>query len=84
VLERIGPLDERFEVGFFEDDVLCVRAREVGFRLVAGSSQSSGISQHAPIRLIRLVLHLQDIEGKGRRMPAARLGLCPEGRSPWQ
>jgi GT2 family glycosyltransferase len=34
VLERIGPFDERFDMGFFEDDDLCVRAREAGFRLV--------------------------------------------------
>jgi GT2 family glycosyltransferase len=33
VLERIGSLDERFGIGFFEDDDLCVRAREAGFQL---------------------------------------------------
>ena len=34
VLDQIGPLDERYGLGFFEDDDLCVRAREAGFRLV--------------------------------------------------
>jgi GT2 family glycosyltransferase/predicted Zn-dependent protease len=34
VLERIGRLDERYGIGFFEDDDLCVRAREAGFRLL--------------------------------------------------
>jgi GT2 family glycosyltransferase len=34
VLDRIGILDERFGIGFFEDDDLCVRAREAGFRLL--------------------------------------------------
>ncbi len=34
VLQRIGPLDQRFGLGFFEDDDLCVRAREAGFGLV--------------------------------------------------
>jgi GT2 family glycosyltransferase/Tfp pilus assembly protein PilF len=34
VLERVGPFDNRFGTGFFEDDDLSVRAREAGFRLV--------------------------------------------------
>jgi GT2 family glycosyltransferase/Tfp pilus assembly protein PilF len=35
VLEQVGRLDERYGLGFFEDDDLCVRVREAGFRLVA-------------------------------------------------
>jgi glycosyltransferase involved in cell wall biosynthesis len=34
VWEKIGGLDETFGVGFFEDDDLCIRARQAGFRLV--------------------------------------------------
>jgi GT2 family glycosyltransferase/predicted Zn-dependent protease len=34
VFDRIGRFDERFGVGFFDDDDLCLRAREAGFRLV--------------------------------------------------
>jgi GT2 family glycosyltransferase len=34
LLEDIGPLDERFEVGMFEDDDLSRRVREAGFRVV--------------------------------------------------
>jgi glycosyltransferase involved in cell wall biosynthesis/predicted Zn-dependent protease len=33
VFEKLGALDERFGLGFFEDDDLSVRAREAGFRL---------------------------------------------------
>jgi GT2 family glycosyltransferase/tetratricopeptide (TPR) repeat protein len=33
VLESVGNLDERFGLGFFDDDDLCVRAREAGFGL---------------------------------------------------
>lgn len=33
-LERIGTLDERFGLGFFEDDDLCVRALDAGYRLL--------------------------------------------------
>ncbi len=34
VLDRIGKFDERFGLGFFDDDDFCVRAREAGFALL--------------------------------------------------
>ena len=34
VLDRVGRLDERYGLGFFDDDDLCVRAREAGFHLM--------------------------------------------------
>jgi hypothetical protein len=46
VLERIGAFDERFETGFFEDDDLCVRAREAGFRLLV--ALNGGVRRPAP------------------------------------
>jgi GT2 family glycosyltransferase/tetratricopeptide (TPR) repeat protein len=33
VLDRIGSFDERYGLGFFDDDDLCIRAREAGFQL---------------------------------------------------
>lgn len=34
VLDRVGPLDERYAIGMFEDDDYSARVREAGFRLV--------------------------------------------------
>jgi GT2 family glycosyltransferase len=37
VLTRLGALDERIGPGFFDDDDLCVRARQAGFLLLVAA-----------------------------------------------
>jgi GT2 family glycosyltransferase len=34
ILDRVGPLDERFEVGMFEDDDYAIRVKRAGYRVV--------------------------------------------------
>lgn len=34
LVDRLGPLDENFGLGFWEDDDYCARARKAGYRLV--------------------------------------------------
>ncbi len=34
VMDRIGGFDERFGLGFYDDDDLCIRAKRAGFRLL--------------------------------------------------
>ena len=34
VFDQVGNFDEQFGLGFFDDDDLCVRAREAGFQLL--------------------------------------------------
>lgn len=52
--ERIGPFDERFGLGCFEDDDYCIRSIEAGFRLVCLEDAfvyhrgSQSFNQHPP------------------------------------
>ena len=92
VMDRLGgSLDERFGMGFFDDDDLCVRTREQGYELVValnvfvyhfGSRTFKGLNLD-PIRSLRENFHLFKAKwgeeySAGYRLPAPR----PEAAAP--
>jgi 2-polyprenyl-3-methyl-5-hydroxy-6-metoxy-1,4-benzoquinol methylase/GT2 family glycosyltransferase len=52
LFEQVGPLDERFAVGMFEDDDYCRRIRELGYRLVCARDSFIHHWQRASFRLL--------------------------------
>ncbi|MEI7024941.1 glycosyltransferase family 2 protein [Paenibacillus sp. y28] len=63
VLEQIGPLDERFTPGHYEDDDYCYRVRQAGYRLMIagdvflyhhGSASFGRKEPHTITELIRI------------------------------
>ncbi len=61
VFEQVGPLDENFGMGFYEDDDYCIRLKRAGYRLLCmedvfvyhrggGSFDGSGISTRKIMR----------------------------------
>jgi GT2 family glycosyltransferase/Flp pilus assembly protein TadD len=95
VLEAIGGFDEGFGAGFFDDDDLCVRAREAGFRLLVaqnvyihhfGSRTFQGLGIDCRQQLERNFERFQAKWGRersaGYRLPSPELTLAaPE--APW-
>lgn len=52
VFEQVGPLDERFAVGMFEDDDYCRRIRALGYKLVCVRDSFIHHWQRASFRLL--------------------------------
>jgi GT2 family glycosyltransferase len=49
VFERIGPLDERYEVGMFEDEDYALRVRRAGYQVVCARDVVVHHAYHASI-----------------------------------
>jgi MoxR-like ATPase len=58
VLDRVGPLDERYERGFFEDEDYALRVRQAGYRVAVARDV---FVHHALAEyVVRLVLATRD------------------------
>ena len=76
VLERVGPLDERFGIGMFEDDDYARRIRGAGYRLVCAGTRSSITKAASSFKLLGEPQYLSVFE-KNRRLYGAKWG-------PWE
>jgi len=81
LFERLGPLDENFGLGFWEDDDYCARALKAGYRLVCvedvfvyhrggGSFENSGVSTSKLMKINRG--KLEEKHGRSTRVHPRR------------
>ncbi|MCX5910341.1 MAG: glycosyltransferase [Deltaproteobacteria bacterium] len=88
VFESVGPLDERFGLGFFEDDDFALRLKEKGFQILGaedvfihhfGSASFSRLDNRAYWQLFKTNLHkLEEKWGFRWMPPTQRPELIPE------
>lgn len=83
-LARVGPFDERFGEGNFEDDDLCLRARRLGLRLVIARDAFLHHEGSATFRALGLDLAAEllrrraDFRAKWWHSPVGRAVLCAQ------
>ena len=67
-LDRIGVLDERFEVGMFEDDDLCLRLRQAGYTLAVAAD----CFVHSSVNRVRICKQASCSSALGGRLNAVQ------------
>ena len=67
LLEKIGRLDECYDVGMFEDDDLCMRIKKAGFRLVCAEDVFIHHFQQGTFKLIPPDVYKQIFETNRKR-----------------
>ncbi len=77
VLEQLGPLDERFGQGLFEDDDLALRARRAGYRVLCAEDVYVHHWQRAGFKLLAQAEY-DTLFAHNRRLFEAKWG------RPWQ
>ena len=68
ILESVGRLDESYGVGMFEDDDLCVRIKNAGFRLVCAEDVFIHHFQQGTFKLLPPEVYKQVYEEQSRKV----------------
>ena len=76
VYEKVGDLDERFGLGFFEDDDYCQRVREAGFRIAV--AEDVFIHHHLSVTFAQMA------EGSRQALFERNKAIYEEKWGPWK
>jgi GT2 family glycosyltransferase len=80
VIDRVGLLDEAYDLGFYEDDDYCLRVLKAGYRLVC--REDVFIYHHGSASFSRTPVATKQLLKTNRRLLEAKFGISYHPRHP--